>query len=87
MAGRSGKMDSPEKGRTHRKPAGQGHQVGGDGGRGESRSAVGRGWREGGEPVSCWAGVEGGEGRAGAAACRHRVWRERDTSERHIAGR
>ena len=41
----------------------------------------------GGEPVSCWAGVEVGEGRAEASGCWHRAWRERDTSERHIAGR
>ena len=47
MAGRSGKMDSPEKGRTHigSRPVKVIRRVGAAGG--ESRSAVGRGWREG----------------------------------------
>ena len=47
MAGRSGKMDSPEKGRTHigSRPVKVIRRVGRR--EGESRSAVRRGWREG----------------------------------------
>ena len=47
MAGQSGKMDSPEKGRTHigSRPVKVIKRVGAEGG--ESRSAGRRGWREG----------------------------------------
>ena len=47
MAGRSGKMDSPEKGRNHigSRPVKVIRRVGAEGG--ESRSAGRRGWREG----------------------------------------
>ena len=56
-------MDSPEKGRTHigSWPVKVIRRVGAEGG-------------GGGEPVSWQAEVEGGEGRAGVAACRHRAW-------------
>ena len=48
MAGRSGKMDSPEKGRTHigSRPVKVIRRVRAEGGEGESRSAGRRGWRE-----------------------------------------